>query len=231
MSDRDPFTQLELEEMFGDKAQAMVEKAKLTSAARKALPDSAFAFIDSKGVRHFPIHDKAHVRNALARAGQSPFGSKAMSKIRAAAKRFGIGSTTNKFEVGAAAPFSFEVDIHKADIDRGLIYGVVYEPFKKDSHGDHTSPEEIENAAHNFLPQSMMNVDHKENEPEVEVVESFIAPTDFTYPSNGDDSMDVEPVTKGSWVLVTKVHDNGLLESIRNGERTGYSLEGTAQKI
>lgn len=72
-------------------------------------------------------------------------------------------------------------------------------------------------------------MDHKENNPEVEVVESFIAPCDFSY---GDgDSMDREQVTKGSWVLVTKVLDNELLESIKNGERTGYSLEGTAQKV
>src|SRR5262249_43317892 len=40
--------------------------------------------------RHFPVHDAAHVRNALARAPQSPFGEKAMPKIRAAAKKFGI---------------------------------------------------------------------------------------------------------------------------------------------
>jgi len=133
-----------------------------------------------------------------------------------------------------AVSYKFDVDIHKADIDKGLIYGVVYEPFKKDSHGDHTSPEEIENAAHNFLPRSMMNIDHKNNSPEVEVVESFIAPCNFTYKANGaggGESMDGERVMKGAWVLVTKVLDDKLLESIRNGERTGYSLEGTAQKV
>ena len=127
--------------------------------------------------------------------------------------------------------YNFDVEIHKADIDKGLIYGVVYEPFKRDSHGDHTSPEEIENAAHNFLPSSVMNIDHKDNSPEVEVVESFIAPCDFTYSRNGAKSLDKEQVIKGAWVLVTKVHDADLLESIRNGERTAYSLEGTAQKV
>jgi len=233
--DTAPFTALELEEMFGEeKAKKFVEKAKLSSASRKALPNSAFAFIDSKGVRHFPIHDKAHVRNALARVSQSPHGSAALPKIKAAAKRMGIGSSADKSEDShdkSEYGFSLEVDIHKADIDRGLIYGVVYEPFKRDSHGDHTSPEEIENAAHNFLPSSVMNIDHKDNHPEVEVVESFIAPCDFAYGANGAKSMDKEQVIKGSWVLVTKIHDDKLLESIRNGERTGYSLEGTAQKV
>jgi len=225
-----PFTENDLEKFYGlETTKVIIEKAKLSSGARNALPNSAFAFIDSKGVRHFPIHDKAHVRNALARVSQSPFGQRAMPKIRAAARKFGIGEPAKKSENG----FTFEVDIHKADIDKGLVYGVVYEPFKKDSHGDHTSPEEIENAAHNFLPSSVMNIDHKDNKPEVKVVESFIAPCDFAYNPNshGGESMDVERVVKGSWVLVTKIHDNQLLESIRNGERTGYSLEGTAQKL
>ena len=76
--------------------------AQMSSAAINDLPDSAFAYIepggkkDSSGktiprsLRHFPVHDAAHTRNALARAPQSPFGPKAMSKIRAAASKFGI---------------------------------------------------------------------------------------------------------------------------------------------
>ena len=77
-------------------------RAPMATASVNDLPDSAFAYIepggskDSSGkttprsLRHFPIHDAAHVRNALARASQSPFGAKAMPKIRAAAKKFGI---------------------------------------------------------------------------------------------------------------------------------------------
>ena len=56
--------------------------AVLTSGGRHALPDSAFAYIepghDGEKVngrtpdkyRHFPVHDAAHARNALARIGQ-----------------------------------------------------------------------------------------------------------------------------------------------------------------
>jgi hypothetical protein len=75
--------------------------AEMDTAAINDLPDSAFAYIEPGGtvvdgkteprsLRHFPIHDAAHVRNALARAMQSPFGPKAMPAIRAAAKKFGI---------------------------------------------------------------------------------------------------------------------------------------------
>src|SRR6266704_788612 len=73
----------------------------MTSASINDLPDSAFAYIQPGGkvvdgkteprsLRHFPVHDEAHARNALARAPQSPFGKQAMPKILAAARRFGI---------------------------------------------------------------------------------------------------------------------------------------------
>lgn len=77
-------------------------RAKLSAAAMNDLPDEAFAYIENGGkkdasgktiprsLRHFPVHDAAHTRNALARAPQSPFGKKAMPKIMAAARKHGI---------------------------------------------------------------------------------------------------------------------------------------------
>ena len=73
----------------------------MSGASINDLPDSAFAYIEPGGkkvdgkteprsLRHFPIHDAAHVRNALARLQQSPFGAKARAKVLAAAGRFGI---------------------------------------------------------------------------------------------------------------------------------------------
>ena len=41
--------------------------AQLSARERASLPDRAFAYVDSKGRRRLPIHDEAHVRNALAR--------------------------------------------------------------------------------------------------------------------------------------------------------------------
>jgi HK97 family phage prohead protease len=80
----------------------------MSSGAINDLPDSAFAYIEPGGTkdesgkttprskRHFPIHDAAHVRNALARAPQSPFGKQAMPKILAAAKKFGVDAAQSK---------------------------------------------------------------------------------------------------------------------------------------
>jgi len=90
------------EAIAGEIADGLEQAAQMSSAAINDLPDSDFAYIEPGGkkdaegrttprsLRHFPIHDEAHVRNALARAPQSPFGEKAMPAIRAAAKKFGI---------------------------------------------------------------------------------------------------------------------------------------------
>lgn len=69
--------------------------APLTNRARAALPDSAFAWIDATGRRRLPIHDEAHVRNALARFSRTPFESpdareRARKRLLQAAKKHGI---------------------------------------------------------------------------------------------------------------------------------------------
>jgi class 3 adenylate cyclase len=69
--------------------------ARLKDSERARLPDSAFAYIDSRGRRRLPIHDAAHVRAALARFEQVVFEDdgareRARKRLLNAAKRFGI---------------------------------------------------------------------------------------------------------------------------------------------
>jgi class 3 adenylate cyclase len=69
--------------------------ARLSAKERAQLPDSAFAYIDSQGRRRLPIHDAAHVRNALARFGQVAFEDeeardRARNRLLRAAKKHGI---------------------------------------------------------------------------------------------------------------------------------------------
>src|ERR1700733_15196216 len=73
----------------------MTQMATLSAAARKSLPDSAYAYIDPKGVRHFPIHDKAHVIAALRLGPRSPMWAKAKGKVMAAARKFGVGTDSD----------------------------------------------------------------------------------------------------------------------------------------
>jgi hypothetical protein len=84
---------------FGER----VELAELSAKKRKQLPDSAFALPG----RRYPIHDKAHARNALARVAQH--GTPAEQKrVRAAVrKRFpsiGMGATGASAAKAKSAP-------------------------------------------------------------------------------------------------------------------------------
>ena len=69
--------------------------SRLDSTKRARLPNSAFAYVDSRGRRRLPIHDAAHVRNALARFNQVAFEDDAARELARkrllnAAKKHGI---------------------------------------------------------------------------------------------------------------------------------------------
>ncbi|HYN68963.1 MAG TPA: DUF6582 domain-containing protein, partial [Candidatus Eisenbacteria bacterium] len=67
----------------------------LGARERARLPNSAFAYIDSQGRRVLPIHDEAHVRNALARFNRVNFEDdtgrdRARMRLLKAAQKHGI---------------------------------------------------------------------------------------------------------------------------------------------
>jgi class 3 adenylate cyclase len=69
--------------------------SRLKPRKRARLPDRAFAYVDSRGRRRLPIHDKAHVRNALARFNQVAFEDeaareRARKRLLNAAKKYRI---------------------------------------------------------------------------------------------------------------------------------------------
>lgn len=69
--------------------------ARLKPSERAKLPDSAFAYVDSRGRRRLPINDEPHVRAALSRFGQISFEDdasreRARKRLLNAAKKFGI---------------------------------------------------------------------------------------------------------------------------------------------
>jgi hypothetical protein len=69
--------------------------AELSTKKRERLSKSQFAYVDSDGGEHLPIHDESHVRNAISRFSQTHFESKAAKerarkKVLRAAERFGV---------------------------------------------------------------------------------------------------------------------------------------------
>ena len=162
------------------------------------LPDADFAHIENGGVkdksgktvprslRHFPIHDAAHVRNALARAPQSPFGDAAMPKIVAAAKKFGIDvgddngrSVAESLGIGVERRFlgehkratyaidGFKLEVRAADDGTRHIagYGAVFNRQSRNLGGfvEQAAPDTFSRSALEGYPGTVARYNHDQN--------------------------------------------------------------------
>lgn len=114
------------------------------------------------------------------------------------------------------------VNIAKADNAQKLVYGVVLEPETVDAHQDKISEDEIQKSAHGYLVNYAIVRKQHDKISDADVVESYIAPCDF--------ELEGQTVKKGSWIMVTKVHDDATWEEIQKGEITGYSVWGYANR-
>jgi 2'-5' RNA ligase len=119
----------------------------------------------------------------------------------------------------------FQFPISKADEEQRLVYGIVLEPDEIDTQGDTISVEGIQKTAHGFLAKynresEMGHMHQRLGDIGVDLVESFIAPMDFT--------MGEESVKKGSWLIAAKVHDDQLWTDVKSGKLTGFSVAGIA---
>lgn len=117
------------------------------------------------------------------------------------------------------------VPIAKANDEKQLITGIVLMPDTVDAHGDIMSAEVIEEAAHNFLAEynskTTMGLMHKDMNPPIDLVESYIAPLDIVLGST--------IVKTGSWVITARVNDKTIWQKVKDGKLTGFSIGGTAQ--
>ncbi len=103
--------------------------------------------------------------------------------------------------------------------EQRLIYGVVYAPFIVDAQNDWADTDAIQRAAHRWMIESRnMKLMHRFNTDKLKPVESFIAPADFR--------LGGKEITKGTWVLVSKVFDDAIWRDVKAGKLTGYSLGG-----
>lgn len=90
-----------------------LDKAKLSFKDRKNMPKGEFAYVDSDGGKHLPIHDEAHVRNALARFNQTQFESP--EKKKTAARKILVAA--RKFKIEVSSDSAVAQTARKADID------------------------------------------------------------------------------------------------------------------
>lgn len=120
----------ELIEYADDEPEAWIEDTKdtLTSKKRNKLSKGSFAYVDSDGKGHLPIHDAAHVRNAMARWNQTKFSSagakaSAKSKILAAAKKYGIDASGFSGSKDVTSPTDQRVQPNLLQRVRNLVGG------------------------------------------------------------------------------------------------------------
>lgn len=112
--------------------------------------------------------------------------------------------------------------ILKLDDSKRLVYGVVLEPNSIDAQEDSITEEEIEKACHYFMKSRVIGDRHKKT-AQAELVESYLAPVDFT--SNNQE------VKKGSWIIAVKIHSDSLWKAVREGKYTGFSVGGYGTRI
>lgn len=113
----------------------------------------------------------------------------------------------------------------KADDEKQIVYGVVFEPDFVDAQGDYVAKDDIENAAHDYLIRLRKDgagvhqkLSHKlPIDEQTDIVESYTAPVDFQI---GD-----ELVKEGSWIVGMKIHDEKLWKETKESI-TGFSAGG-----
>lgn len=116
---------------------------------------------------------------------------------------------------------SFEV--HKAvDQEQRLATFIVLVPNEVDLHGDIYDEVEVEKACLNFNRFcGQANVQHLIQTENADIVESYIAPADFTLDTG-------VTITKGTWLQRWYFPEtnlgNILWEDVKNGDMTGLSI-------
>jgi len=235
----------------GRSAMTGSERAEMSSASINDLPDSAFAYIEGGGkkdssgktvprsLRHFPVHDAAHTRNALARAPQSPFGDKAMPAIRRAAKKFGIEVSADSGRAeDAPLPFARSFPLEdisiRADGSGRTVdaYAAVFETPQPIHDGDGDYIEVIDPAAFNRILPKLAPQSGRSNW-RVGVFYNH-GMTIHGTPSDQNSmpigtALEVKADSRGLFTR-TRYHKGQLadtiLEAIREGALSGYSFSG-----
>lgn len=115
--------------------------------------------------------------------------------------------------------------IAKVSDEKQLVTGVVLIPDQVDAHGDIMSADVIEEAAHNFLAEyntkTTMGLMHKDMNPPIDLVESYIAPMEMV--------LGTQVVKQGSWVITARVNDKTIWQKVKDGKLTGFSIGGKAK--
>jgi hypothetical protein len=108
--------------------------------------------------------------------------------------------------------------------DERYVFGVVLVPDIADAQGDIYTAEEVKKAAHSFMEVYGGNLKLMHRGETLDDVAKVLE----TYITKNEESFDNVTYPKGTWLLATRIIDDGLWKQVRSGEFTGYSIGGTA---
>lgn len=119
----------------------------------------------------------------------------------------------------------------KVEIQKRIVVSEVLVPYEVDAHGDFEEPEDIEEAAHNFLMKFSDNIGemHYRWDEVGKPVQSYVTPTDILWGQDSEGKDIISP--KGTWIMAIKVIEDRTWEKVLNGELTGLSIGYNATRV
>ncbi len=222
---------------------AAVKAIDWDAAFEAQLPDDAFAFVSKDGKRRmFAHHDATSgIYGGLSSSIDAIRLNRCLKEVAAL-----ISAEKEEDKKRELATMKKHLEEHLRDIsvdsasikarftmkglgeEKRVVTGIVLEPdvvqrMGADGFTDVIGAEEIEKAAWDFMSNvRKITVDHNAPAPKTEVVESYIAPADF--------SIGNEKVLKGSWVLSVRILDDALWAAIKEGKYAAFSVGGSAER-
>ena len=116
------------------------------------------------------------------------------------------------------------VSFSKVDEEERIVTGIVYLPDEVDSHGDFMKESTIRKMMITWmLHYQTYKLQHSDKVSKAQVVECFLAPV--TYASG------TTVITKGAWLLSSKVNDDKVWDGVKSGKITGYSIGGWGKRV
>jgi len=119
----------------------------------------------------------------------------------------------------------------KVDEYKRIVYGEVYIPYNPedpttvDTQGDYMLAEDIEEMAHDFLMNAILN-QSRDMDTQHDFIGGKAVPVESFIVRPGDPDFYV-----GAWVIAAKILDERVWEDILAGNFTGYSLAGFGQEV
>lgn len=129
-----------------------------------------------------------------------------------------------KFEQSLKMKKSSEISLLKADTaelskakERGIVYGVAYEPNRTDLQNEYASEDDVRKAAEDFMTNPQVRVQHGKMSKSKVV---------FSYVTEKGDRVLGKEWTPGTWIVGVKLSPEDKV-LYKTGKITGYSMGGT----